>query len=119
MRSDRAGSDRGSSSPAGDVPAVSDPLREPEEAADGGERPPLGDRRQARSGQHFREAFQVERVGFREGFVRPGASIGRYRAGIRSGSPGCAGGGARARSLRSRLIRWKHMGSLVSITVLM
>src|SRR6185369_10152197 len=34
--------------------------------ADGGERAALGDGRQARSGQRFRETFQIESAGFSE-----------------------------------------------------
>ena len=57
--------------PGGNVSTDSDPLREPEEAGGSGERPPLGNRRQPRPGQSRGEAFQIERIDFREGFVRP------------------------------------------------
>jgi hypothetical protein len=65
MRSHSGLSVRGSSSPPAGFAQY--PIRrKPEEAADGGKRAALGDRREARPGQRFRETLQIESAGFRE-----------------------------------------------------
>jgi hypothetical protein len=72
IRSDSAVSERGSSSPVAtfrQYPIRSANRKKLRIAASVR---PLGDRRETRSGQLFGEEFQVERIGFREGFVRGG-----------------------------------------------
>jgi hypothetical protein len=48
------------------IPAISEALRNLEQAPDGGERAALGDRRQTGSGQRFGESLQIESTGFRK-----------------------------------------------------